>query len=62
MRAIASLARAFVLDRRGATMVEYALLIAMIALAMLVAFAPLAEQVVAIWENTDQEVAGAARP
>jgi Flp pilus assembly pilin Flp len=42
-------------------MVEYALILALIALAMLVAFTPVARQVVGMWNNTDEEVAGASR-
>jgi pilus assembly protein Flp/PilA len=61
MRFIASLARVLRRDRRGATVVEYALILALIALAMLVAFTPVARQVVGMWNNTDEEVAGASR-
>jgi pilus assembly protein Flp/PilA len=61
MRAIASLARTLLRDRRGATMVEYALIIALIALAMLTAFTPVARQVVGMWTDANEEVAGATR-
>lgn len=59
MRVIASLARALRRDRRGTTMVEYALIVALIALAMLAAFGPVARQVVGFWNDADAGVAEA---
>lgn len=56
MRVIASLARALWRDRRGATMVEYGLLIALIALAMLASFGPVASRVVGFWHEADADV------
>ncbi|MFV1919849.1 Flp family type IVb pilin [Sphingomonas sp. MJ1 (PH-R8)] len=60
MRVIASLARRLLRDRRGATMVEYALIIALIALAALATLAPMARQVVGMWDHADEEVSDAS--
>jgi pilus assembly protein Flp/PilA len=59
MRALATLVHTLLRDRRGATMVEYALLIGLIALAMLASFAPMASRMVGIWSDSDADVAEA---
>ncbi|MCG7348647.1 Flp family type IVb pilin [Sphingomonas sp. ACRSK] len=61
MRVIASLARRLLRDRRGATMVEYALIIALIALAALATLTPLSRQVVGMWDHADEEVSDAVQ-
>jgi pilus assembly protein Flp/PilA len=59
MRALATLAHRLLRDRRGATMIEYALLIGLIALAMLASLAPVASRVVGMWNDSDADVAEA---
>ncbi len=46
-------------DERGATAVEYALILAMIFLAMVGAVATFANTTIGMWENVSEQVSGA---
>ena len=46
-------------DRRGATAIEYGLIIALVTLAMLVGFTRVAEVTIGMWGNVSTKVEGA---
>ncbi|MCC2976375.1 Flp family type IVb pilin [Sphingomonas sp. PL-96] len=61
MRVIASLARVLWRDRRGATAVEYGMIVAVIVIAMMISLAPVADRVVDIWNNAAKDIKAAIR-
>lgn len=56
MRALCQLTRAMLRDRRGATAVEYGLILALIFLAMVGAVAGLADTTTTMWNNVSTRV------
>lgn len=56
MRAPAHFIRALIGDRRGATAVEYGLIVAMIVIAMVAALISLADVTTSMWTNISDKV------
>jgi pilus assembly protein Flp/PilA len=51
--------RALARDRRGATAIEYGLIVSLIILSMMVALTNFATQSISMWNNISNKVAGA---
>ena len=56
MRPLLSLARAIRSDQRGATAVEYGLIIGLIVIAMIAALVMLADTTTSMWNNVSEQV------